>query len=61
MPWEQVVGLRDLVIGDAGNRVGEPGVGIDAVQLCRFDQGVGITVPLHLILEIESRLYPVPS
>ena len=43
MPWEQVVGLRDLVIGDAGNRVGEPGVGIDAVQLCRFDQGVGIT------------------
>jgi hypothetical protein len=35
------VGLGDLVVGDAGEGVGEPGVGIDGIELGRFDQSVG--------------------
>jgi hypothetical protein len=41
VPGQQVVDLCDLVVGDAGEGVGEPGVGIDGVELGRFDQGVG--------------------
>ena len=31
----------DLVIRDAGEGVGESGLGIEAVQFCGFDRGVG--------------------
>ena len=31
----------DLVVGDAAEHIGEPGLRIDAVQLGAFDQGVG--------------------
>lgn len=40
-PWEQVIDLCDLVVGDAGEGVFEPGVGIDGVELRGFDQGLG--------------------
>lgn len=33
--------LVDLVIRDTGQGVGEPGMGIDGVELGCFDQGVG--------------------
>ena len=41
MPGKQVIDFGDLVVWDAGEGVGEPGVGIDGVELGRFDQGVG--------------------
>jgi hypothetical protein len=31
--------LCDLVIGDAANNVGEPGLRIDVAELCCFDPG----------------------
>ena len=40
-PRHQVIDLGDLVVGNAGESVSEPGVGIDGVELGRFDQGVG--------------------
>ena len=40
-PGEQLVELRDLVIGDAAEHIGQPGLGIDAVELGGLDQGVG--------------------
>lgn len=41
MPREQFIDLCDLVVWDAGEGIGEPGVWIDGVEFCRFDQGVG--------------------
>ncbi len=38
---EQLVDLVDLVVRDARQGVGEPGVGIDAVELGGLDQGAG--------------------
>ena len=40
-PRQQLVDPGDLVVGDAAEYVGEPGLRIDAVQLGAFDQGVG--------------------
>ena len=36
-----VVDLGDFVVWDSREGVGEPGMGIDGVELGRFDQGVG--------------------
>jgi hypothetical protein len=33
--------VSDLVIRDAGGGVGEPGLGIDAVELGGLDEGMG--------------------
>jgi len=38
-PRHELIQLCDLVIGDAAKNVGEPGLRIDAAELCRFDQG----------------------
>lgn len=40
LPRQQVVYASDLVIGNAGDGVCEPGLGINAVELCSLDQGV---------------------
>ncbi len=32
---------RREAAGDAGQRVCEPGLGIDAAEFCRFDQRIG--------------------
>jgi hypothetical protein len=40
-PGEQLVEFRDFVIGDATEHIGQPGLGIDAVELGGLDQGVG--------------------
>jgi hypothetical protein len=40
-PGHQFVEPGDLVIGDAAEHIGEPGLGINAIQLGGFDQGVG--------------------
>ncbi len=40
-PRHEFIQLCDLVLGDAGQRVGEPGLGIDAAEFCRFDQRIG--------------------
>jgi hypothetical protein len=40
-PRQEFVELYDLVVGDATENVGEPGLRIDAVEFCRFDQRIG--------------------
>lgn len=40
-PWHQLGRAGDFVVGDAGEYVGEPGLRINAVELGRFNQGVG--------------------
>ena len=40
-PRHEFVELGDLVLGDAAQNVGEPGLGIDTVEFRRFDQRVG--------------------
>ncbi len=40
-PRQELVDARDLVICDAAKNVGEPGLRIDAAELCRFDQRIG--------------------
>lgn len=40
-PGQQLVDPDDLVVGDAAEDVGEPGLRIDSVQLGALDQGVG--------------------
>ena len=40
-PWEQFVDTGDFVIGDAAEHIGEPGLGIDTVELGGLDQGIG--------------------
>jgi hypothetical protein len=40
-PLRQIIDFGDLVVGDAGEDISEPGVGIDGVQFGYFDQGVG--------------------
>lgn len=41
VPRHQILHFRNLVIGNAGDCVGEPGLGIDTVELGRLNQGVG--------------------
>lgn len=41
MPWHEFVQAGDFMVGDAGERVGEPGLRIDAIELCGFDQCIG--------------------
>ena len=41
VPWQQIVDPVDLVVWNAGEGVGEPGLGIDAIEFCGLDQGVG--------------------
>ncbi len=41
VPGQELVDFGDLVVWDAGERVGEPDLGVDAVELGRLDQGVG--------------------
>ena len=36
-PGQQLVDPRDLVVGDAADHIGEPGMRIDAVQLGAFE------------------------
>ena len=38
---EQLVDTVEFVIGDAGERVGQPNLRIDAIQLGGFDQRIG--------------------
>ncbi len=40
-PRHEFIQLCDLVVGDAGQVVGEPGLRIYAVEFCGFDQRVG--------------------
>ena len=40
-PGHEFLKTSDLVICDAAQRVGEPGLRIDAVQLGGFDQRIG--------------------
>jgi len=40
-PRKQLVDFVDLVLGDAAEEVGEPGLGVNVVELGGFDQGVG--------------------
>jgi len=40
-PRHELVETGDLVVRDAVENVGQPGLGIDAVQLGGFNQGVG--------------------
>jgi hypothetical protein len=40
-PKQQLIDPVDLVIGNAGKGIGEPGLRIDAVELRAFDEAVG--------------------
>lgn len=40
-PVVQIIDLGDLAVRDAGEGFAEPGLWIDGVWLCRFDQGAG--------------------
>ena len=40
-PRHEFFQLGDLVIGDAAENVGQPGLRIDSVELSGFDQGIG--------------------
>ncbi len=40
VPGEELVEALGRMLGDAGEHVGEPGLGIDVVHLRRVDQGV---------------------
>ena len=40
-PEHEFIEHCDLVVGDAAKDVGEPGLRIDAAELCRLDQGIG--------------------
>ena len=40
VPWEQFGDAVDVVVGDAGQDIAEPGFGIETVELGGFDQGV---------------------
>ena len=41
VPGHELAEASDFVVGDAGEDVGEPGLGIDTVELGGFDQGIG--------------------
>jgi hypothetical protein len=49
IPWEQLINPVDLVVSDAAQGIGEPGLRIDAVQLRGFNQcvddGCGFAAP----------------
>src|SRR6516165_4308114 len=38
IPGQQLIKTVDIVIGDPGQHVGEPGLGIDLIELGRVDQ-----------------------
>ncbi len=40
-PGGELVQPCDFVLGDAAEHIGEPGLGIDAVELGGLDQGIG--------------------
>ena len=40
-PGQQLVDPGDLMVGDAAEHIGEPGLRVDAIEFCRFDHGVG--------------------
>jgi hypothetical protein len=39
-PWQQIVDPIDRMIGDAGDDIGKPSLGVDAVEACGFDERV---------------------
>lgn len=39
-PRQELIETGDLVLGDPAKHIGEPGLRVDTVQLCRLDQGV---------------------
>ena len=41
MPRQELIDPVDLVIGDAVEHIGQPGLRVDTVKLGGFDQGVG--------------------
>ena len=45
-PWQQRTKVGDLVLVDAGEHVGEPGLGIDVVEARGLDQRVHEGGPL---------------
>ncbi len=56
MPGHEFVELCDLVVGDAAKNVGEPGLRIDAAELCRqvcktWFQG-GVSGPLLFLVRV---------
>ena len=63
MPGHEFVELCDLVVGDAAENVGEPGLRIDAAELCRqvcktwFQ--VGVSGPLLFLVRVCSASKPV--
>ena len=40
IPWEQLINPVDLVVCDAAEGIGEPGLRIDAVELGGLNQGI---------------------
>ena len=40
-PWQQLVDAVDLMIGDAAEGIGQPGLRADVIRFGRFDQRVG--------------------
>ncbi len=46
-PRHELVQTCDLVLGDAAENIGQPGLGIDAVELGSLDQGIA---PADLLL-----------
>jgi hypothetical protein len=40
IPWKQLINSVDLVVCDAAQGIGEPGLRIDAVQLGGLNQGI---------------------
>jgi hypothetical protein len=48
IPGEQVADAVDLVVGDAGEHVAEPGFRVEAVELGGFDQGVEGRSPTNM-------------
>jgi hypothetical protein len=41
VPRQELIDAGDLAVGDAGQGIGEPGLGIDAIELGGLDQGAG--------------------
>jgi hypothetical protein len=58
MPWEQLIDPRDLVVGDAAEHIGEPGVRVDAIEFRRLDQGVGDGRRLAASLGADEEMVP---
>jgi hypothetical protein len=41
VPRQEIIYAGDLVVGDAGQRIGEPSLRVHTIQLGGLDQGVG--------------------